>query len=510
MAVTRIDLTYPISSIHGPDATGYVVITPRHRILDLDDNVLLDPVPIVSDLVDGDMPTVEVVASDSDDITPQNVTYRVKVHVDGVGTQRWNLFVPASSYPTLNLATVTPLAEIPDLVYPDADLVEIVNHKADPADAHDASAISVVPAGTLAATTVQAALAELDAEKLANGAGAGGVLSGSLPNPGFAVDMVEQSELTAAINAVINAAPGALDTLDELAAALGDDANFATTITNLVAAKVDKATLDAKGDVLTATANDTPARLAVGANDTVLTADSSASTGLKWAAPTASTFAPTDLGAALVGWWKPESLGSNGSPITTWPDSSPAGHVLTQAASGKRPTVVTNVLNGFSCARFDGVDDFLQASYACSVPEVVFALYKIVVGVTNAVDIDGVTAGYRALRENNTSGSVSFITGFGNENAVFITTMGTTHYRLMTMISNGDRSLLRMDEDEARSGPGNIGPDLNAAGMTFGATGAGTGPAQVDFIEVIHVTGLPTPTNRRKVEDYFGDKYDTW
>jgi hypothetical protein len=54
---------------------------------------------------------------------------------------------------------------------------------------------------------------------------------------------------------------------------------------------------DAKGDLLTATANDTPARLPVGSNDQILVADSSTSTGLKWATPASTT--PTFVGASV-------------------------------------------------------------------------------------------------------------------------------------------------------------------------------------------------------------------
>jgi hypothetical protein len=43
--------------------------------------------------------------------------------------------------------------------------------------------------------------------------------------------------------------------------------------------------IDAKGDLIAGTAADTASRLAVGANGTVLTADSAEATGLKWATP---------------------------------------------------------------------------------------------------------------------------------------------------------------------------------------------------------------------------------
>lgn len=43
------------------------------------------------------------------------------------------------------------------------------------------------------------------------------------------------AQITAAVNGVINGSPGALDTLNELAAAMGDDPNFAATVMNALA-----------------------------------------------------------------------------------------------------------------------------------------------------------------------------------------------------------------------------------------------------------------------------------
>jgi hypothetical protein len=64
-----------------------------------------------------------------------------------------------------------------------------------------------------------------------------------------------------AVSAVIDSAPAALDTLNELAAALGDDANYAATITNALAEKAPLAsptftgTIDVSGGQITGVAN---------------------------------------------------------------------------------------------------------------------------------------------------------------------------------------------------------------------------------------------------------------
>jgi hypothetical protein len=70
----------------------------------------------------------------------------------------------------------------------------------------------------------------------------------AIPAPdytGLATETYADTAAATAAAAVVDAAPGTLDTLNELAAALGDDANFATTVTNSLAAKADTSVVDA-------------------------------------------------------------------------------------------------------------------------------------------------------------------------------------------------------------------------------------------------------------------------
>lgn len=66
----------------------------------------------------------------------------------------------------------------------------------------------------------------------------GGAKVTGLPTPTVSSDAATKGYVDTSVANLIDAAPGALDTLNELAAALGDDSNFATTVYNTIATKL--------------------------------------------------------------------------------------------------------------------------------------------------------------------------------------------------------------------------------------------------------------------------------
>lgn len=90
---------------------------------------------------------------------------------------------------------------------------------------------------TTAKGNLVAAINELDAE-LAGLSGAGAISDGTTTTTSTWSSQKINDAIAAAKSQLLNGAPGALDTLDELAAALGDDANFASTVTTALGNRV--------------------------------------------------------------------------------------------------------------------------------------------------------------------------------------------------------------------------------------------------------------------------------
>lgn len=118
----------------------------------------------------------------------------------------------------------------------------------DAADAALSARLDVLEADPTTATAVAAVQADVDQNE--SDADAAIALKADIASPTFTgtpaaptagagtntTQLATTAFVTTAVANVIDSAPGALDTLNELAAALGDDANFATTITNSIAA----------------------------------------------------------------------------------------------------------------------------------------------------------------------------------------------------------------------------------------------------------------------------------
>ena len=127
------------------------------------------------------------------------------------------------------------------------------------ADATTKANAAVVSAGTAADTKISTAVAALTKSSVGlsnvdNTADASKPVSTAQSSAIATAKAEAIADATAQVNALLTGAPEALNTLDELAAALGDDANFASTVTTNLALKAPLASPTFTGTVTVAAA----------------------------------------------------------------------------------------------------------------------------------------------------------------------------------------------------------------------------------------------------------------
>ena len=186
-----------------------------------------------------------------------------------------------------------------------------------------------------------------------------------------------QSTIVAAIT---DSAPGTLDTLNELAAALGDDANFSTTITNSIATKADTSSLSTVGT--SGLFNDLTSRPTIALSGSDLTYDG------------------TTLDLSGLGATGPQGpAGSTGA-------TGPAGSTGTTGAAG----------NGITAVALSGND--LSLTYSNSSTQNVGNI-RGPVGATGAAGADGGGAALTDFSVTTASASGSGSLGYNNGTGVY-------------------------------------------------------------------------------------------
>ncbi len=194
---------------------------------------------------------------------------------------------------------------------------DLAAHLSDASDAHDASAVSFVPASSIAATDVQAAVVEVELDAQAAQSTANTAVTNAATAQTTVDNHIADTSAAHAASAIGFTPAGTIAATDVQAAIVeveGDaataEADAQTAITAAAAAQstanaaIPKSLVDAKGDLLAASADNVVGRLPVGTDGDVLTADAASTLGVKWAAAGGSSYtdekAQDAVGASLT------------------------------------------------------------------------------------------------------------------------------------------------------------------------------------------------------------------
>jgi hypothetical protein len=303
---------------------------------------------------------------------------------------------------------------------------------------------------------------------------------------------------------------------------------------------IQNAIVDAKGDLISATANDTPARLAVGANGETLVADSSTSTGLSWQ-PTKAT-QNFCIGGGFDIWQRGTSFTTSSAIYTAdrWYQdasvSTTASQQTTGAPNGARYVyrMELGATGGFNLRQVIETADVVNlqgktVTFSCLLRRNATYTDDVVISVAknSTVNAGVLAAGYTAVGTNVTTTNANLPTATGVSDWVLASWTGTipndgTANTLRLRIGSGGSSqssgayievaLVQVEVGSTRTNfnraGGTIQGELAAAQRYFWrANAASTHPKAVTpagsyYSTTAFYTGIPLPSEMRTAPSF--------
>jgi hypothetical protein len=199
-------------------------------------------------------------------------------------------------------------------------------------------------------------------------------------------------------------------------------------------------------------------------------------------------FAPTQL-SGLVLWLKAgvgtyQDTGfstpavADGDPVGGWQDQSGQGHHATQATAAAKGTLKPSIKNGKSVVHFDGVDDYLAATFGAATP---FHLFVVLSpsggGASNVGSPVGYSDGNDRLGYSTTS--ATFDVG---GTAITPTTPTQNNWYVVSAKANGSSSKVRVNGADNVSGT--VGTQT-ATSVVVGDDGSTLREFQGDIAEIL-------------------------
>ncbi len=186
------------------------------------------------------------------------------------------------------------------------------------------------------------------------------------------------------------------------------------------------------------------------------------------------------------------SANLDNDPVGEWIDQSGnTGRNVVNATAGKRGTLKTNIQNGLSVVRFDGISQFLaSATFTLNQPFTRVSVFQQRTYVGNSHIFSGFSTNC-GLYQDGSNPRVSMFAGLGNAGSVNVT-LNTFH--VLVEVFNGASSFSVLDNGTP-SATGNPGAN-NLSGLTIGAfAGGASGWSAIDVGEVVmYSSALTTGT----------------